>query len=164
MLSITVVFFPAGNDKHCDDIMFCFWRLFTGQWWCHGPLIKYVEFRVAHAPGIPGTFSSPPRVNDPRMHHGTCVRHVPWRMPGSLTSGCIWSRWRGKRSRHSRRTHNPQFTYLARGPCISIQCRWPVFWRHHMEKLSTLQTFCEGHRSRFLSQRASNAELYFFLS
>ena len=51
-----------------------------------------------------------PRVNDPGMHHGTCVTHVPWVMSGSLTRGggenvpgipglCT--------------THN--FTYLARG-------------------------------------------------
>ena len=25
------------------------------------------------------------------MHHGTCVRHVPWYMPGSLTSSFLWS-------------------------------------------------------------------------
>ena len=50
----------------------------------------------AHAPGMPGTFSQPPRVSDPDMHHGTCVTHVPWCMPGSLTSGFPWSRWRGK--------------------------------------------------------------------
>ena len=49
----------------------------------------------AHAPGMPGTFSPPPRVSDPDMHHGTCVTHVPWCMPGSLTSGFLWSRWRG---------------------------------------------------------------------
>ena len=53
-----------------------------------------------------------PLVNDPAMHHGTCVTHVPWCMSGSLTCGgggnvpgipgaCA--------------THN--FTYLARGPC-----------------------------------------------
>ena len=52
-----------------------------------------------------------PQVNDPGMHHGTCVTHVPWCMSGSLTSGggenvsdipgvCA--------------TRN--FTYLARGP------------------------------------------------
>ena len=40
---------------------------------------------------------------------GTCVTHVPWCMPASLTSGFLWSRWRGKRSRHSRRMHNRQF-------------------------------------------------------
>ena len=30
-------------------------------------------------------------------------------MPGSLPSGFIWSRWRGKRSRHSRHMRNAQF-------------------------------------------------------
>ena len=50
----------------------------------------------AHAPGMPGTFSPPPRVSDPDMHHGTCVTHVPWCMPGSLTSSFLWSWWRGK--------------------------------------------------------------------
>ena len=28
-----------------------------------------------------------PLVNDPGMHHGTCVMHVPWCMLGSLTCG-----------------------------------------------------------------------------
>ena len=50
-----------------------------------------------------------PRVSDPDMHHGTCVMHVPWCMPGSLTRGFLLSRWRGKRSRHSRRLRNPHF-------------------------------------------------------
>ena len=43
-------------------------------------------------------------VNDPGMHHGTCVSHVPWCMSGSLSP-----RWRGKRSRRPRRTQNPLF-------------------------------------------------------
>ena len=68
----------------------------------HGPLARYVELRVAHAPGMPGTFSPPPRVSDPDMHHGT--------------SGFLWSWWRGKRSRHSRRMRILNFTYLVRGP------------------------------------------------
>ena len=75
---------------------------------CHsnGPLARYVKFQVAHAPGMPGTFSPPLWVSDPYMHHGTCITHVLWCMPGLLTSGFIWSRWPGKRSRHSRRMHN----------------------------------------------------------
>ena len=55
-----------------------------------------------------------PLVSDPGMHHGTCITHVPWCIPGLLTRGggenvpgipgaCA--------------TRN--FTYLARGP-----------WRH----------------------------------
>ena len=34
----------------------------------HRPFARYVKFRVAHPPERPGTFSSPPRVNDPDMH------------------------------------------------------------------------------------------------
>ena len=43
----------------------------------HGPLTRYVNVWVAHAPGMPGTLSPPPRVSDPDMYHGTCVTHVP---------------------------------------------------------------------------------------
>ena len=55
------------------------------QSWLHGPLARYVKLRVAHAPRMPGTFSPPPRVSDPDMHHGTCVKHVSWCIPGWLT-------------------------------------------------------------------------------
>ena len=50
----------------------------------------------AHALGMPGTFSPSPQVSDPDMHHGTCVTHVPWCMPGSLTRSFLWNRRRGK--------------------------------------------------------------------
>ena len=35
----------------------------------HGPLTRNVRLRVAHVPGMPGTFSPPTRVSDPDMHH-----------------------------------------------------------------------------------------------
>ena len=76
----------------------------------HGPLTRYVKLWIAHAPGMPGKFSPPPWVSDPGMHHGTCVTHVPWCIPGSLTVGFLWSRWRGKRSWHSRCMRNPHLT------------------------------------------------------
>ena len=47
------------------------------------------------------SLSPPPKVSDSVMHHGMCVTHVPWCMPGSPTSGFHWSR---------------NFTYLVRGP------------------------------------------------
>ena len=59
----------------------------------NGPLTRYIKLRVAHAPGILGTFPPPPlfkgnkQVSDPSMHHGTCSTHVPWCMSGSLTRG-----------------------------------------------------------------------------
>ena len=86
----------------------------------HGPLARYVKLRVAHTPGMLGTFSPPSLNSDPDMHHGTCFTHVPWCMPGSLTSGFLWSRWRGKRSRHSRRMRNSQFYVSGKTPMAPI--------------------------------------------
>ena len=86
----------------------------------HGPLARYVKLRVEHAPRMPGTFSPPPWVGDPDRHHGTCVTHVPWCMPGSLTSGFLWSQWRGKRPRHARRMRNPQFYVSNKRPIAGI--------------------------------------------
>ena len=85
------------------------WVALSTSIFLHGPLARCVNLPVAHARGMVRTFSPPPWVSEPDMHHGTCVTHVPWCMPGSLTSGFLWSRWRGKRSRHSRRMHNLQF-------------------------------------------------------
>ena len=55
-------------------------------------------------------------LSDPDMHHGTCVTHVPWCMPGSLTNGFLWSRWRGNHSRQSRSMRNPQFYVSGKRP------------------------------------------------
>ena len=68
--------------------------------------------------GMPGTLPPPPWVSDPDMHHGTCVMHVPWCMSESLTSCFLWSRWWGKRSRHSRRMLNQQFYVSGMRPIL----------------------------------------------
>ena len=86
------------------------------QYHLYGPRARYAKLRVAHASGMPGTLSPPPRVSDPDMHHGTCVTHVPWCMSGSLTRSFIWSRWQGKHSRHSRRMCNSQFNVAGKRP------------------------------------------------
>ena len=91
-------------------------RLSSDVLMTHGPLTRYAILQVAHAPRMPGTFSPPPRVSYPDMHYVTCVTHVPWCMPGSLTNGFLWSRWRGKRSRHSRRMRNPRFYVSGKKP------------------------------------------------
>ena len=52
-------------------------------------------------------FSPPPGVSDPDMHHGTCV---------------LWSRRQGKRPRHSRRMHNPQFYVSGKRPIMMHLC------------------------------------------
>ena len=41
--------------------------------WFYEPLARYVKLRVARVSGMPGTFSLPPRISDPDMHHGTCL-------------------------------------------------------------------------------------------
>ena len=50
----------------------------------HGPLTKYLKLQVAHAPGMPGTFS-PPHASR-HVRHARDVMHV----------GIDNSRWRGK--------------------------------------------------------------------
>ena len=81
--------------------------------WHNGPLARYIKLCAAH---VPGMFSPPPLVNDPVMYHCMCVTHVPWCMPGSLTSGFLWSRWPGKHSQHSRRMRIPQFYISDKRP------------------------------------------------
>ena len=54
------------------------------------------------------------------MHHGTCVTHMPCCMPGSLTSGFLWSRWRGKRPCIPGACAIHNFLYLVRGPWNTV--------------------------------------------
>ena len=77
---------------------------------------KIREIAGCACAGNAGNVSPPPRVSDPDMHHGTCVTHVPWCMPGSLTNGFIWSRWRGKSSRNSRCMRNPHLYVSGKRP------------------------------------------------
>ena len=63
------------KTKGCNNKLFCYVIRSTRP--PSGPLARYLKLQVAHAPGIPGTFSPPPRVSDPDMYHGTCVTHVP---------------------------------------------------------------------------------------
>ena len=86
----------------------------------NGPLATYAKNAGVHAPGMPGTFSPSPQVSDPNMHHGLCVTHMPWCMTGSLTSDFLWNRWRGKRSRHSRRIRNLQFYLSGKRPMAKV--------------------------------------------
>ena len=59
----------------------------------NGPLTRYVKVWVAHAPGMPGTFSPATDfktkllVSDPGMHHGTCVYEPvrPYSIDAALT-------------------------------------------------------------------------------
>ena len=134
-----IVVIPSADSDSCD--------LFTD-----GPLARYVQLRVARALGMPGTLSPSPRVSDPDMHHDTCVAHVPWFMPRSLTNGFLWSRWWGKRSRHSQCMHSPHIYVYGNGKRpvdligvtgeIQNACRW----------LSARPCICKQWRSCSLVQ------------
>ena len=113
------------------------WKWLSYRPW-HGHLARYITFRVAHAPGMPGMFSPPLRVIDPDTHYGTCVMHVAWCMSWSLTSGFLWSQWQGRRSRHSQRMCNPQI-YLAG--------KRPVAAKHFSRWLVSGITFCVSNKS-----------------
>ena len=82
---------------------------------CHGHLARYATLWVAHAPGMPETFSPPPLVSDPGMPHDTCVTNVPWCMSGSLTRGGV-ENVPGIPGACATRN----LEYLARGPWLLI--------------------------------------------
>ena len=81
------------------------------------------------------------------MHHGTCVTHVPWCIPGSLTSNFLWSRWRGKRSRHSRHMCNQQF-------CVSgkrcVVTKWGSFRNNKQNMYTPSNDINHEHQSSLM--------------
>ena len=87
-------------------------------WWevpIHGALTRYAKLRVAHAPGMPGTFSLPPTSKETAGQRSRHVsRHVR-EARAVMHVGIANPRWRGKRSRYSRRMRNPIFLHLVRG-------------------------------------------------
>ena len=78
----------------------------------------------AHALGMPGTFSPSPQVSDPGMHHGTCVTHVPWCMPGSLTNAFLWNRRRGETFPAFPAHAHPQFCVSGKRPMGPVLLKW----------------------------------------
>ena len=107
--------------------------------WIRWASCQILNIADAHAPG---TFNPPLQVSDPDMHHGTCLTHVPWYMPGSLTSDFLRIRWRGNRSRHSLSMRNTQFCvsgkrlmddlWLLQAECHFLSQCWFYFaiWCH----------------------------------
>ena len=103
----------------------------------HGPLARYVKLRVVHASEMLGTFSPPSRISDPDMHHDM---HVPWCMPGLLTSSFLWSRWRAKRSRHSRRLCNAELYVSGNRPVLYSP---HIMWFHLRNAVKKTKVSCE---------------------
>ena len=84
----------------------------------NGPLTRYFKLRIAHTPGMPGAFSPPPTSKETASwrsrHASRHVRHAR----AVMHVGIANPRWRGKRSRHSRRMRNPQFQVSGKRPML----------------------------------------------
>ena len=102
----------------------------------HGPLARYVKLRFAHARGMPGKFSPPPRVSDPDMHHGTCIAHVPRCMSGSLLSVSFDVGGGENVPGIPSACATCNFTYLIRGPAVGTN------WKGRLLILSFLHLVC----------------------
>ena len=115
------------NQLGLDMIRYADWIIS----WCHllhGPLTRYVKLRLRMRRECRERFPRHRWLSDLGIHHGTCVTHVLWCMPGSLTSSFLWSRRRGKRSRHSRHMRNPQIYVSGKRP---IDVVVPAVCSHH---------------------------------
>ena len=107
-------------------------------------------------------------VNDPGMHHGTCVTHVPWCMSGSLTC-CGGRNVPGIPGACAARS----FTYLARGPCyVHVICRkvhfsncyhfqsyflYKLLSGYHRKKLQRIQR----HWDKFIPRKCLNSKPFY---
>ena len=85
--------------------------------------LRHVNVNILHTSeyALPGTCPPPPGLSGPDMHQSMRVTHVRWCMPGSLTSGFLWSQWRRKGSQHSRRMRNPQYDVFGKMPMLRCQ-------------------------------------------
>ena len=116
-----------------SQVYFSLWIKYGGHWYkkCntpirHRPLTRYtiyVKLRIAPAPGMPGMFSPPPaskEIASQRSRHASRhVRHAR----AVMQIGIANPRWRGKRSRHSRRMRNPHSYLSGKRPMHALLVR-----------------------------------------
>ena len=76
----------------------------TRNWWRnHGPLASYVKSQVAHAPGMPGTISSPSTSKETASGQSRHTSRHVFDACAVMHVGIVSLRWLGKRCWHSRR-------------------------------------------------------------
>ena len=101
----------------------------------NGLLTRYVKLRVAHALGMPGTFSPSPNsketANQRSRHASRHVRHARAVMHVGVTNPLWW----GKRARHSRRMRTSQFYVSGKRPMgypygwvVTVLAQWAASW------------------------------------
>ena len=136
---------PRQNGFHFADGSLKCMLLTCGLFKLHWNMHPIVQLPISHR------LERKLLVSDPGMHHGTCITHVPWCMSGSLTAVA------GKRSRHSRRMHNPQFCVSVKrliASQITDNLTYAIFystniktqWLNNLFRLSTKAALCTvGH-------------------
>ena len=97
----------------------------------HEILARRVKLWVAHAPGMPGTFSPPPTSKETcskQSQHAS--RHVR-DARAVMQVGIANPRWRVKRSRHSWHMRNPQFYVSGKRPIATPSPNGTKYHQHH---------------------------------
>ena len=79
---------------------------------------------------MPGTFSLPPQVSDPNMHHGTCMTHVSWCMPGCCVCLSVCLSFNRSCPLVASTVQDGLFPYLVQmlnsmGGCVTYDDPWP---------------------------------------
>ena len=121
------------SSKNCLFVWACWgWGIYR-----HRPLTTYVKLRVAHALGMPGTFSPPPTSNETASersrHASRHVRHARAVMHVGISN----PQWRGKRSRHSRCMRNPQFYVSGTEDAHGVH-----YSEYYLSDLTWIQVVC----------------------
>ena len=127
--------YPHSAENTCSRVCPCclysYMGLLSDTYYCGLRMHRECQERVPHHRGL----TIP-----------TCI--VPRCMPGSLTRGFIWSRWWGKRSRHSRRMCNLQFYVPGKRPMVGLlfrdMARTLIFQacKHPFKAFCIFQWFC----------------------
>ena len=95
-----------------------------------------------------GTFFPLPLVSDPGMHHDTCMTHVPWCMPGSLTGSFPLKSVAGKTFK--------AFQVHAQPAILRI-------WQEAHVLILHARHWCEGSQNIYKQDRNSNNAILQFL-
>ena len=113
------------------------------------------KIAIAHALGMLGTFSPPPRISDPDMHHGTCVTRVPWWMHAGVANRRFpLKSVSGKTFPAFPAMHNPQFYASGKSPISSA-----TFPFHKNYSGRYIETYPLPYNLEYWQTRATNCAL-----
>ena len=150
-----IVWKMADILSRSQCVKYCVFQMLTNEWslW----LGNKITISTASGISFELLWSPSPLANNPDIHQGTWATHVPWCIPGSVTSGFLWNRWREKVPSIPGACATLNFTYLIRVPWYGItainlttefiRCLWNTFaiawhgiWLYHGEHWLQIKT------------------------